>query len=76
VILRTAARFRGTGEILNLRDPFGENRIHSERDGRLRVWSVGKDGNDDGGSGEWKPQGKDIVLEIPRSIATMSAIRH
>jgi hypothetical protein len=65
-ILRTAFRYRATGEVLELQDPFGTTLLHAEKDGKLRVWSVGKDGSDDGGTGEWKPRGKDIVLEIPR----------
>jgi hypothetical protein len=65
-ILRTAVRYRATGELLDLEDPFATKLSHAEKDVTLKLWSVGKDGNDDGGSGEWKPQGKDIVLEIPR----------
>ena len=40
---------------------------HDEKDGKLKVWSTGKDGVDDGGTGEFNPkESKDIVLEIGR----------
>ena len=76
-MLRTAVRYRATGEILELEDPFGTRLRHSEKDGRLKIWSIGADGVDNGGdNGGWlkwtKPPNrpasdvKDIVLEVPR----------
>jgi hypothetical protein len=65
-LLRTAAHYRATGEILELEDPFGEKLLHSSKSKSLRMWSVGPDGVDDGGSGEWRAKGKDIVLEVGR----------
>jgi len=76
-LLRTAARYRASGEILELEDPFGTRLLHSEKGGRLKIWSVGENGVDDGGdNGGWlqwtRPPGnsgltvKDIVLEVPR----------
>jgi hypothetical protein len=66
-ILRVAVRWRATGEILDLDDPFGTKLRHSASGGTLKVWSLGRDGADDGGAGGWNPPiGKDIVLEIPR----------
>jgi hypothetical protein len=64
-LLRTAVHFSVTGEVLPLADPFG-GQIHPVvREGRLKVWSVGQDGVDDGGDGGWRG-GKDIVLEVER----------
>jgi hypothetical protein len=66
-LLRAAVRFRATGEVSPLGDPFGAGLTHVVKDGRLKVWSVGRDGVDDGGSGEWRARaGKDIVLEVSR----------
>jgi hypothetical protein len=66
-LLRGAARFRATGEVPILDDPFGSMLRTELRGNRLKIWSVGPDGVDDGGSGEWKRKaGKDIVLEVER----------
>jgi hypothetical protein len=49
----------GTG---GLDDPFGGKLLS---DG-VRVWSVGADGVDGGGAGDWKPASTgDIVLKLP-----------
>jgi hypothetical protein len=65
-LLRMAALFRARGEIQPLEDPFGAKLLFSKVENRLRIWSVGLDGVDDGGTGEWLPKGKDIVLEVER----------
>jgi hypothetical protein len=66
-LLRMAARWRATGQILELKDPFGDKLSHRLEDGRLRLWSVGRDGVDDGGSGAWAGYlNKDIVLEVSK----------
>jgi len=66
-LLRIAAHYRATGEVLELDDPFGGKLLTSKAGDRLKLWSVGRDGADDGGTGEWKPRaGKDIVLETDR----------
>lgn len=65
-LLRIEVHWRATGEILDLEDPFGGRLKHVVKDGALRAWSVGKDGADDGGDGEWTKAGKDIVVEIGR----------
>jgi hypothetical protein len=66
-LIRIAVRYAATGEFLALEDPFG-GMLRSTRTGdRLKAWSIGGDGVDDGGAGEWKPSketGKDIVLEM------------
>jgi hypothetical protein len=66
-LLRIAAQYRATGEILELEDPFGAKLLSSVYGGTLKVWSVGKDGVDDGGKGQWKPdRGPDIVLDVDK----------
>jgi hypothetical protein len=66
-LLRVAAHYRATGEVLELDDPFGTKLRTSRSGDTLKIWSVGKDGVDDGGAGAWKPSaGKDIVLEVDR----------
>lgn len=66
-LLRTAAHYQVTGEILELDDPFGRKLQHSETFDALRIWSVGKNGTDDGGKGNWKgSHPDDIVLEVSR----------
>lgn len=66
-MLRTAARLKA-GETADLDDPFGGKLLRSEKDGKLKIWSVGRDGVDDSGVGEWKAddKSKDIVLEVNR----------
>jgi hypothetical protein len=65
-LLRAAARFRATGELLALDDPYGDKIRSSITETRLKLWSVGADGVDDGGTGGWDSRGKDIVLEVDR----------
>src|SRR5204863_21987 len=43
-VLRVAAHYRATGEVLELSDPFG-SRIHTLKgDAGIRIWSVGNEG--------------------------------
>jgi len=79
-LLRVATRYRGTGEILLLEDPYGTVLHHSQTESRINFWSVGSDGRDDGGDaasdGRWSdiPEpgvpyhrpGKDLVIEVER----------
>jgi hypothetical protein len=68
-LLRMAAVHKATGEFLELEDPFGGTLRHAESGCRYKLWSVGHDGNDDGGEGAFKPtatHAQDIVLEIER----------
>jgi hypothetical protein len=66
-LLRIAARWKANGELQELEDPFGQKLLSSNAGGTLKVWSVGQDGVDDGGVGEWSPKkGKDVVLEARR----------
>ena len=63
-LLRAASEFRATGQVPVLEDPFGDKLCQSRSGGRLKIWSIGPDGVDDGGTGEWVRTGKDIVLEL------------
>jgi hypothetical protein len=66
-LLRVAVQFRATGEILDLEDPFGARLLHQGSGTHLTVWSLGKDGVDQGGSGQWKvDNGNNIVLDVER----------
>jgi hypothetical protein len=66
-LLRVATRYRRTGEILYLDDPF-DGKLKTAKSGEgLKIWSIGADGMDQGGKGTWKAQpGPDIVLEARR----------
>ncbi|HLY09471.1 MAG TPA: hypothetical protein VKW04_09235 [Planctomycetota bacterium] len=67
-LLRVAAHYRATGDVLDLPDPFGDRLRRHEEAGVLRVWSLGLSGQDGGGAGG-SPAGSrngNIVLEIPR----------
>ena len=68
-ILRIASRFRATGDVLQLEDPYGSTLLHARTGGALKIWSVGKDGIDDGGQVVWDRSdrpGEDIGLEVTR----------
>lgn len=64
--LRIGLRWAATGKLLDLDDPFGAKMRTEEKDGKLRIWSVGEDGVDDGGTGDWKSESKDVVLELKK----------
>lgn len=68
-LLRVAARYRATGEILMLKDPFGTELLHAKTDKRTKFWSLDTDGRDDGGDagtdGRWNRRAKDIVIDVP-----------
>jgi len=70
-LLRTLLHRRRTGQWLELDDPFGAKLFHAETETHDKAWSVGRDGVDDGGKGDWvnawKPRaGEDLILEVPR----------
>jgi hypothetical protein len=58
-LIRVAARYRATGEILPLKDPFGNQFQHRKAEHRTKFWSPGSDGRDDGGDAA-----KDLVIEV------------
>jgi hypothetical protein len=78
-LLRIAARYRASGEILRLKDPYGRDLLHAVRGIRMKFWSLGNDGLDDGGDagshGRWtlprfvpgapSPRwAKDLVIDV------------
>jgi hypothetical protein len=64
-LLRAAVGFLLVGHVPALDDPFGAKLGYSVSAGRLRVWSVGYDGIDDGGAGGRAGHpGTDIVYEV------------
>jgi hypothetical protein len=67
-LLRVAAHYRATGEVLPVDDPFG-TQLRSVQSGKtLKVWSLGRDGVDYGGRGGWKAStgGMNVVLDVDR----------
>jgi hypothetical protein len=66
-LLAAAARYRADGSIPDFDDPFGTKLHHLLKEGKLRIWSLGPDGADDVGEGDWDPvPGKNIVVETGR----------
>jgi hypothetical protein len=66
-LLRVAIRYRRTGELLDLDDPFGAKLRSAKNSDGMKLWSIGADGFDNGGSGGWKASaGPDIILEARR----------
>ncbi|HZE97282.1 MAG TPA: hypothetical protein VE981_09660 [Planctomycetota bacterium] len=66
-LLRVTTHYRRTGEQLVLPDSFGAQLMSAASGAGLKLWSIGADGVDNGGVGEWRPKlGPDIVLEARR----------
>ena len=64
-LLRSAVRILRGEEAPELEDPFGGRILHRRTPASLTVWSVGKDGVDDGGTGTLRSvSGQDFVLTI------------
>jgi hypothetical protein len=63
-LLRMTVRYRLTGEILDLADPFGEKLRSSQTSRSLRLWSVGLDGVDDQQPDNGPRKADDIVIEL------------
>jgi hypothetical protein len=40
-LLRAATTFLGTGEMLPIPDPFGDNLLYKDEGNKLKIWSVG-----------------------------------
>jgi len=65
-LIRLAVHHAATGELLELDDPFGDKLQSSRTSDELKLWSIGGNGIDDLGEGEWKPaRTKDVVLKVP-----------
>jgi hypothetical protein len=56
--VRMAALYLRTGEVRILPDPFGSDLRHSMNEGKLRAWSVGERGMDNGDP--------EILIEVRR----------
>jgi hypothetical protein len=66
-LLRMALHHAVTRELLSLEDPFGTTLLHRMDPAKLVLWSVGMNGTDDGGTGDWEITIRpDLVLGIPR----------
>jgi len=66
-LLRVAVRYLATAQLLELEDGYGEKLRQKVVEGRFKAWSVGRNGVDHGGVGNWTPtEGKDMVLEVER----------
>ena len=70
-LLRVAAHFRATGEVLDLNDPCGARLNVERKEGSIKVWSVGTESRSHGGQGKFAFQvfgtgSQDIVLEVSR----------
>jgi hypothetical protein len=65
-LLRIAVHYQRTGEILDLPDPSGGRIKTSIMGSKLRAWSSGVDGVDNGGVGDGWNSGTDIVIEAER----------
>jgi hypothetical protein len=70
-MMKLAAQFRLSGRVEEAADPFGDKLRFEIRGSHLKVWSVGLDGKDDEGVGEWDcywevPSGREIVLDVER----------
>jgi hypothetical protein len=61
-----AAHYLATGAFVELKDPFGASLRHSDPGLPLKIWSVGRDGVDQGGLGDWSSESRDLVLELDR----------
>jgi hypothetical protein len=65
-LVRAAALFRATGKTPAIEDPFGASLFFKEESGKARIWSVGPDGKNQNGVGNFDRGGPDMVLEIPK----------
>lgn len=66
-LLSALAGYLQAGSVPGTADPFGDKLRHLEEEGTLRIWSLGTDGVDQGGVGDWDhPHIKDLVIELRR----------
>jgi hypothetical protein len=64
-LVRAGALLGATGKVQALADPFGTKLLLKQEGPDLKIWSIGPDGKDDNGSGEWGAFRPDMVLKIP-----------
>jgi len=69
-LIRAAAGFLNKGSLAEMEDPLGTHLLQSQNSAKTRIWSVGRDGKDDGGLGGWPSSYAqwdwDIVFEIEK----------
>jgi hypothetical protein len=64
-LVRAGTILLATGGMPTLADPFGSSLFYQQQSGKSRIWSVGRDGKNQDGIGNW--EGKpDIVFELPQ----------
>jgi hypothetical protein len=63
-LVRAETLFRATGRMPTIADPFGASLLSKEEAGGLKIWSIGYDGINDNGVGDWERGQPDIVSEI------------
>jgi hypothetical protein len=68
-LLRAAVHLRTTGELPDLEDPLGSRLISERKEGRIRIWSRGKDVTNQIRPSDWGSRNRDnpLVVEIPES---------
>jgi tetratricopeptide (TPR) repeat protein len=64
-VVRAAAIFRATGQVPSIPDPLGDKLLFKKENGKTKIWSLGRDGKNQNGSGAWEEFRPDIVIEIP-----------
>jgi hypothetical protein len=72
-LLRAAAFYRIEGKCPDLEDPYGGKLLIAETGNHIKIWSVGRNGKDDGGRGGWRGDelpkdmvNVDFVIEVER----------
>ena len=67
-LVRAMVHYLATGRFATLGDPYGDTLKHAVYGDKVRIWSVGRDGDDHQGKGSWKPEltPLDVVLELPK----------
>lgn len=63
-LLRMAAIYTGSGDIVTLEDPYGDLLRFMLQGNELKIWTLARNGVDDGGT-ESPKNDKDIVIRVP-----------
>jgi len=69
-LVRAGTEFLSAGKAPALADPFGDKLLYKKEGDKSRIWSIGRDGINQNGSGKWEAQ-PDIVLEISNPGTTV-----